>query len=194
MNELEEFKKVLDSDENIVYSYKPNKTRFVWLNILGSFLFTLIIVAFFVVFGVVWLINSDKVELPAIILFSAGGLIFVLFNLVTIIFSFVRYNKTYYVVTNKRLVIKTGVIGVDFRTLDLHMIQSVDVKVGLLDKFINPNTGSIIVGSSSTPIGGAMNQRSVGNPLASGFFSFADIDNPYDVAKQIKSHVDLVKK
>ena len=194
MNEFEEFKKVLDSDENIVYSYKPNKTRFVWLNVLGSFFFTLIFAAFFVVFGVVWLINSDEKDFLAIIFFIVGGGIFVLFNLVTIIFSFVRYNKTYYVVTNKRLVIKTGVIGVDFRTLDLHMIQSVDVKVGLLDKFINPNTGSIIVGSSSTPIGGAMNQRTVGNPLASGFFSFADIDNPYDVAKQIKSHVDLVKK
>ncbi len=195
MNELDEFKKVLDDDETIVKSYKPNKTRFIWLNILVTLFPSLLVAGFFVIFAIVASIGNGEEDsffnIISIILFAVASFIVLMASVGTALIHYVRYGKTCYVVTNKRLVIKSGFIGVDFSSLDLNMVQLVDVKVGFYDKFIKPNTGTIIIGSSSTPIVNQPRNRSYGETAS---FSFSNVDNPYDVAKEIKSYIASIKK
>ena len=198
MDELSEFKRILDSDETIIYSYKPNKTRFVWLNLLYSFLVSLIFGGLFIGFGLITkFVNSDFEDvvfnIVFVILLVIGIVAIVLGSIGALILQLVKYNKTCYVVTNKRLVIKTGVIGTDFKTLELKMVQLVDVRVQLLDKLIKPNTGTIIFGSASTPIVDYNYQRGYGSRPRNNLFSFMDINNPYEVSKQIKTHIDSNK-
>ena len=86
-----------------------------------------------------------------------------------------------YVVTNDRLIIRSGVIGVDYKEMSLYSITSMNVRVDFFDKLVNPNTGVIYFASASTPM--VMNQNGKTNTSS---FKFEYIENPYDVYKKIK--------
>ena len=107
-----------------------------------------------------------------------------LFYLITIIGTIIKYRRAFYVVTNKRLIIRTGIIGVDYKSLDIKNVISVDVRVNFLDKPVHPNTGSIIFGNAAAPVYASPNHR---YPAA---YSFAHIDNPYEVYKKLKEHIN----
>lgn len=51
-----------------------------------------------------------------------------------IVKTFVGYKNIRYVFTNKRIIIRSGVIGIDFKSIYYEEIQSINVKVGLLDR------------------------------------------------------------
>ena len=90
---------------------------------------------------------------------------------------------TYYAYTNKRVIIRKGIFGVDYKSLDMSMIGAVDVSVTLLDKIVHKNTGTIAFGSMANPMG---NQN--------GFmFKFAHVYNPYETYKEIKTVIDEFK-
>ena len=93
------------------------------------------------------------------------------------------YKKRVYCITNQRLIIRCGVIGVDFRSRDLEYIGSVDVNVSFLDKMIKKDTGTIRFGSMSAPM---INQGTQ--------FSFSHIKSPYDLSKRIKQFIVENKK
>ncbi len=57
--------------------------------------------------------------------------------------TLLSYRKTRYMITNRRLITQTGVIGLDTRFVDLDKIQEVHVRVGLGDKIFG--TGSLMV-------------------------------------------------
>lgn len=100
------------------------------------------------------------------------------------IFTKIYYNKLYYAYSNKRIIIRTGIIGVDYKSLDLSMIGAVNVYVSLLDKLVGKNTGSITFGSMASPI-------SAGNASS---YKFANVNNPYELYKEIKNVIDDYKK
>lgn len=79
---------------------------------------------------------------------------------------------------------RTGIIGADFRSLDIKMIGAIDVEVGLLDKLIHQNTGSIRFGSMSSPI----------NNQTGGGVVFASITNPYETYKKLKNTLKKVNQ
>lgn len=58
------------------------------------------------------------------------------------------------------------------------------MRVDFLDKLVHPNTGSIVFGNAAAPVYASPNRR---YPAA---YSFAHIDNPYEVYKKIKEHIN----
>ena len=189
MEVLDDVKRILDDDEEILKSYKPNKKRFVFINILFSGTIATIVPIVIFVIGLLGLVGvipfvdeaGNRVFMPALVMMIFGG-VGVTFLLVNCTGFFVRYNKAYYYVTNKRLIVRGGFVGVDYRSLQLSAISMVDVRVDFLDKLVKNNTGTIIFGSSSTPVVNGQH-----NSTAS--FSFSHIDNPYDAYKEIKEIV-----
>lgn len=186
MNELEELRKILDSDETIALSIKPNKKRFTFLSIIGLiplFLFSIpfLVIGILGLVGVIQFVNEGGgiSMLGPGIMFGAG--LFVAFIWVSNIASvFVRYKRCVYVVTNKRLIIRSGFVGVDYKSLELSQATAMTVRVDFLDKLVKPNTGTITFGSASMPMVTDRNGRVVP-------YAFAHIDDPYENYKKIQS-------
>ena len=57
----------------------------------------------------------------AITLDAVNNLSDALSSVITIIGTIIKYRRAFYVVTNKRLIIRTGIIGVDYKSLDSDM-------------------------------------------------------------------------
>ena len=137
---------ILEKDEQIIKVFKPNKKRF-WKTLIFPF---------------------------AIPLFWPHLIIMMVFTFFTLPFFFKKgYNNLYYAYTNKRLIVRSGMFGVNYSSLDYQDITSTTVSVGFLDK--KTNTGSLQFVSPSVHQGRPM--------------TFSYIENPYEVMKEIKEYM-----
>ena len=174
------FAHILDEDEKIIKVFKPHKAKLfasaIILNSLWLFWFMI-----FGIFGVLFpdegeTINKLYVLVPIVIYLAIIGIITILAAL--------HYKNVYYAYSNKRIIIRSGIFGVDYKSLDMSMIGAVDVYVSLLDKIMKKNTGSLTFGSAASPVGGNN---------ANGY-RFNHVKLPYETCKEIKSYIDSYKK
>lgn len=175
------FDNILDSDEKIIKVLKPNKFKFFWSSVLGAIIFTL----FFVGFGIMTVTIPDELGevAPIGVLIVIVALVVVL-DFLLIFCTYLSYKKRFYAYSNKRVIIRCGVIGVDYKSLDIDMIGAIDVGVGLLDKLFRKNTGTISFGSVASPM-------TAGGGAA---FSFYSVQNPYELYKEIKTVINETKE
>ncbi len=144
------FDDILEKDEKIIAVIKPNKKRY-WKNLL-----------FF-----------------AIPLFWPHLIMMLVASLFTLPFFFAHgYNNLYYAYTNKRLIRRSGWIGVDYRCLEYKDVTATSVTVGFLDK--GCKTGSLGFSSPSVHAGTPM--------------TFSYVNNPYDVMREIKEQMNNIEK
>ena len=186
---LEDVQRILDDGEQVVASIRPNKKRFVTLNVLLICLITAIpmipcfIVGLLGALDVIRFVDEtgakDWIAPVGFLVFAGVSFIMAVAFIVTVI---VRYTKTLFVITNKRLIVRSGFIGVDYKSLHLEDVTASAVRVGLLDKLCKPNTGTLLFGAASSPI---YDQRN-GHALAFGFFH---VDDPYDLYKRVKTYL-----
>ena len=59
----------------------------------------------------------------------------------------IQHKNLEYVFTNKRIIIKSGVVGIDFQNVYYSEIESVNLKVGLIDKMLK--VGDIYIKSKN---------------------------------------------
>ena len=176
------FDQILGKGEEIIDCIKPNKVRYIWLNLLAIFLFSLLI------FGIPFILiffglaaEADEGIIPAIGLAVVFGLILI----VSIIVLFVGYKKVVYCYTNKRIIIRSGIIGIDYKTLDYELIGGISVNVGLFDKMMKENTGTISFASAAVR---------VTNGSGATPYVFHGVDKPYELYKKIKDVFDNFKE
>lgn len=174
------FEPILDKNEKIMEVFKPNRAKVFLSSFISSFLFLLFMfaiacLAIFVPEEGVTPIN------PIWVLVPVG--IFIVLEAIILIFTAMYYKKTYFAYSNKRVIVRTGIIGVDYKSLDIKMIGAFDVNVSFIDKLVHKNTGSIRFGSMSSPV---TNQA--------GGIVFASITNPYENYKKIKEYVEENKE
>lgn len=187
------FSPILDNDEKIIESFKPNKFRFIGLGMIWDIIKGLFIAIFGGIFVGFSFIPGEMVDTETGEVLPNGNLIpriigiviigiAVLTIAIAILWRLVKYNKVYFCYTNKRIIIRTGFIGADFQTLDFDMIGAMNVRVDFLDKFIHPNTGTLMFASAASPM--------MANGLPGGIssFMFVNIQNPYDVYKRVKEY------
>lgn len=175
------FNDIIESDEKIVGGFKPVRSRVFVSNILCPFMFFgLIAVAMLLM---LWL-DSEIGKSEAIVGTCVVCGVFVLLFGIMFWFTALYFKNTYYVYTNKRIIIRTGVFGVDFHSLDIKNIGASEVKVSLIDKLLRKNTGSIKFGSNASPI----------NSERSTNYGFLHIENPYQVHKQIKEYIKSIQE
>lgn len=173
----DKFSLILDDDEKIVEILRPNKTKLIFSTVFGCVMLALL---FCVPLLLAFVFDEPETNGALWIIPVA---IFAVVVILSIVFSILYYNKTYYACTNKRLVVRTGIIGVDYKSLDMKTIGAIDVYVSLFDKILHKNTGSLRFGSMSSPING---QNSV--------FNFSHITNPYENYKKIKEYIENIEK
>lgn len=186
MEDKDLFQVVLDNDEQVIKVLRPHKGRAWFSTIVGIVIFGLM----FLPFGILSIVLHNAVDADGELIFEMGiGMgIFVLalwavIALVGIICIALWCNKTVYALTNKRVLIRTGYIGVDYKSLDLSMVGALSVNVSLADKIVHKNTGTIAFGSMASP----MTTQNVSK------FNFAFVHDPYTVYKEVKAYIDQKK-
>ena len=187
LNKENAFDQVLDQDEKVLLVLKPNKKRMLYLNNMFGRIICVLFGLALILSGAFakYIFPNDESNGVFSVVFILCGLFFIICLVVEILCYKAMYNKTFYAVTNKRVLVRTGIIGVDYRNLDISFIGSINVNVGIYDKMIKPNTGTISFGSFAAPI-------TVGNGLSLSF-NFSCVDEPYEVFKKIKSLIDETK-
>jgi len=178
------FEMILEKDEEIIKVIKPVKAKL----LTSGFMWVLAISVFTYACGV-WVLFIPEVlpsEYSWVGVIVTVGCVF-LPLLVSIPF-FLAYNKNlYYAYTDKRIIIRTGVFGIDYKGLDLKAIDAVNVYVSFFDKLVKKDTGSLKFGSKASPI------INYGNGFSGGY-RFNHVEKPYELYREIKERIDTAKK
>ncbi len=185
--DIKDIQAMLAPNETIELVTRPNKVR--WLIIdnivktitllfFGAIFFT---VGLLILVGIIIPVDSEATKMPAIMFMVFGG-IPILLAVCGLISRFARYKNIAYIVTDNRLIIRSGLLGVDYQEIRRDSILSINVNVTPFDKLMQPNTGTLIFGTASNPIiVNTQNNRGTNQNA----FKFECIDNPYDLYKKL---------
>ena len=179
------FEPIIENGEKIVSVYKPDKARF-WLGWIIKTFWGAVWVHLLVLLALIALaVNPDKLGLAFVISFAATAGIFVIIFTLSIVAGVFRYKYSFYGYSNKRVMIRAGIIGVDYKSLEFRSLNATIVWVGVLDKLMKPNTGDIKFGSPASPV------------IATGMhhsnqFLFRHIKKPYDTMREIKEYMNTL--
>jgi hypothetical protein len=97
---------------------------------------------------------------------------------------FSNYVKIY-VITNKRVLIKSGLIGTDFNSIYFTQIRTANVNVGLADKIFSVGTINIDTGRIETVSSG--NGNNTQNRIQTAYDKLLHISKPYEVYKYFQT-------
>lgn len=108
-----------------------------------------------------------------------------IFFLALTIYKLLLYRYIAYAITNSRVIIQSGFIGRDYKSIDFDKIQDVGINVGLFDKIFG--TGSIDIKTAGVNVVQTKyGQTVIPNPNVIAF-----VDNPYEVAKILKHRTHI---
>lgn len=169
---MNEIPQILEPKEKVVYNnapeYKPYMVGSVFTSIIISLVIGLFIGLYF------------KLILVALIV----GVIVIILG---IIISNMAYSRTYYAITNKRVIIQSGIIGRDFKSIDFDRMQNVSVNVGLLGVIFKVGTIRIFTGELEST--GGKNPQ-----MKPKYDTFDYIQSPYEVLKELQTHLSKRKE
>ena len=185
--DIKDIQAMLAPNETIELVTKPNKVR--WL-IIDNIAKTVTLIFFGEIFFIIGLLSligiikptNDSDMTTMAIFFMIFGSIPILLSVWGLITRFLRYKNMAYIITSNRLIIRSGLIGVDYQEIRRDSILSINVNVTPFDKMMKPNTGTLIFGTASNPIIVSTQNNRGTNQNA---FKFECIDNPYDLYKML---------
>ena len=168
------FNDILDRDEQVLWGGRPNFTTFMCtgLPFLGiGIVWGIIGIGFFtrIPMGLgppIWLIVLHQ--------FPSWGSVLYMFCL------YFSHGNTAYAFSNKRVLMRSGVFGIDYQIIDYDRIRDYQVNVNPIEKMCG--VGSILFNT------GEVSQK--GHPMLK---RFCGIENPYDVFRQLKETTVNVK-
>ena len=166
-----EFYDVLTNNERMIWSDRPNRT----IHLLKG-------LPMFII-GMIWgaidigILVAIGREAP---LFFLGP--FMLLHMMpfwigtgNMIRLFLNYENVYFAYTDKRVIIRSGLCGIDYKSISLDSITDIEVNVNPLEN--TRGLGTLIINDSY--IGHGDNRRRVMNKLYG-------ISNPYEIYKNLK--------
>ena len=176
------FDNVLDKNEQIIKIIKPNKLKLFiyWLSNAFWINFWIAIITILPMLSAGW----EMGESLSWEFYMIPVAIIVLIFIFTAIFAAIYYKNNYFAYTNARILIRSGIIGIDFKSLDMRYVGELNVKVGFWDKVLKQETGTITFGSMSSPMA---TSKAVG-------YNFSHIEKPYELYKEMKQVVEEVKE
>lgn len=162
--------------EQVIWDAKPRKKAFIINQILPMMPFALLWLAFdsVALFSVFSTQEVPSQILLFLIPFFAIHLFPVWLWLGNIFSSYKRWVNTVYYITDKRIIIQTGFIGIDYTTIYFKDISNVSLKVSAIDKLLG-------VGDIHFDLKQSSNDARVN--------SFLDLKNPYEIYPKLQKIV-----
>ena len=168
----------LAEGEQELWSAKPKKSAFIINNIVRMMPVALIWLLFdsFIIYVFISSGAIKEMVLP-IIIFFAFHLLPVWIWLGNIITASKKWKNTKYYVTDKRIIVQTGIISASYDTIYYKDIKNVSLKVGIIDKLLKVgdiyiDTGSILTSSSKNIM-----------------MTILDVENPYEIYGKLQKIV-----
>lgn len=129
---------ILSKDEKILQRLKPNKRVLLLESIFKGLPVVLLWVAFDTFFIVMMIVTGAFKEnpglIPAVIAFFALHLLPLWLYILNIIKTMAGAKNIEYVFTDKRIIIRSGVIGIDFKNIYYTDVQGINCRVGIFDR------------------------------------------------------------
>lgn len=177
-NQAQNIEDVLMDNEKILWKAKPNKKSYILASVFKMLPFALLWLlfdGFFIAMIVIGMVNDS---IPVAIL--AFIIPFFIFHLApvwiwikNIIKSSLEIKNIEYAITQQRIIIRSGVIGIDFKSLTFPEIENINVKVSLIDKLCK--VGDIYINAATNSA------------------VLYDLSNPYDLSKKLQKIVVDIK-
>ncbi|RLE62190.1 MAG: hypothetical protein DRJ38_10095 [Thermoprotei archaeon] len=166
----QDLRDMLDKDERIYWAEKPKRAPLVFKSLAAM----VIILPFMIIPIFILQIAGSVFFNPIVIIFFLFWYGILSIFAIAPLYNFLMWRNIWYVLTNKRVIIRTGLIGIDYDILELENIQQVNVNVGLIDKIYG--TGTIVL-------------QSIGvKPVA-----LWAVKEPYKIQKTIRQAVEEAK-
>lgn len=164
-----QFEAVKDKDETFFWIGKPEFAPFILSGIP------------FLIFGLLWgafdyfgfIIHMPAKAIGFAIPFFAIHLFPFYAGILNMVRLFFVHGNTFYGVTNKRLMMRSGFFGIDFKAIDYDKISDIEVNVNPIENLFGVGTIQAYSGRT-TDKGGRIYDK------------FIAIKNPYEVFKKIK--------
>ena len=177
-NLLLEFDSVKDNDEEVLWTGKPKFIPYIFSG-LGAGLFTL-------AFGIVWMLTTINIKKDdgssASPFFWLFGLLPLLQGLYVFLNRLLSFSNTAYGYSNKRVMMRTGFIGTDFKSIDYDKISDIEVTVNIIERMYNVGSIRFFSGRTQTDEGNTTKLYDV----------WSAIENPYEIFKMVKqTSVDI---
>ena len=129
---------ILSKDEKILQRLKPNKRVLLLESVFKGLPVVLLWVAFDTFFIVMMIVTGAFKEnpglIPAVIAFFALHLLPLWLYILNIIKTMAGAKNIEYVFTDKRIIIRSGVIGIDFKNIYYTDVQGINCRVGIFDR------------------------------------------------------------
>ena len=162
----------MDKEINAVLE---TQEQVVWQDVINRKVMIFNLIISLVILMIVWRIASG---------FKMGNL-FLGIVLFIIVMNFVSNYVKKYIITNKRVLIRSGIIGTDFKSIYFTEVKSADVSVGLVGKIFSVGTISIDTGKIETVATGEGNNRSTRTQTS--YDRIINISKPYEVYKYFQT-------
>lgn len=165
------FQKILTEGESVLWHGKPKKSAFVINKALTMLPFALLWLGFDSIFIVAFVASGEFLQmLWFIIPFFALHLMPVWIWLSNVLTAKKKWENTSYIITDKRIIIQSGFIGLDYQTIYYKDIKNVRLQVGVIDKMLK--------------VGDVYLDCNVG--VSQGLL---DIENPYEIYPKIQKTI-----
>jgi uncharacterized membrane protein YdbT with pleckstrin-like domain len=179
-------RELLTSDETILLEIKPSPIPFV---IAPALAMSVVLVVFLIGFA-----SLAVVSVPLAI--RTCGLPLVIFAIILVLTSFIGYltwMNTFYAVTDKRVLQKSGLIGMNAFDAPLTSIQNVTLMQPFFFKLFG--IGTIVFATSGTGGGAAVQRAQIARGMANamwlaGNIAFAGVKDPVAMRKRVQELVE----
>ena len=168
---------ILATGENVLWEGKPNKKAFILNSILPMMPFILLWLAFDGFFIFTFVVTGAFSEMAFFIIpFFALHLLPVWKWLGNLLTASAKWEKTKYLVTDKRIVLQSGFISSNINSIYYKDIDNVNLHIGVFDRMFG--VGDIIISTNKM-------FRDSENRLHQASHCILDIPNPHDTYRKV---------
>ena len=178
-------------DQDIINVMEPNE-KVIWQDIVNRKVMTFYLgISLIITVGIaIILFSKETINYTSnnVLKTISGSTVGLIVLIIGLIISFLVFFSNYvkiYVITNKRVLIKSGLIGTDFNSIYFTQIRTANVNVGLTDKIFSVGTINIDTGRIETVTTG--NGNNTQNRIQTAYDKLLHISKPYEVYKYFQT-------
>lgn len=180
MKNIYEIPKILEKNEEIVYETKPEYKPYIFSAIIK----TIIAIPFIGIF----ILHEFPKFFSLFVSILFGVFFWIIIFTVGIILANMAYARTHYAITNKRVIIQTGIIGRDFKSIDLDKIQNSSVDVGIIGVIFKVGNVQIFTGEMEG-YGGRYSTT-----IRPKYDVLGNVKSPYEVLRILQEQISKKKE
>ncbi len=181
---------VLEASEQVAWQGKINRRVLIFILVFVLVIVFIIGILFLTKGTLNYTSNGNSAQFNGKFI----GVIIIVVGLFSSLLKFFQDLVKDYAITNKRVIIKSGIIGTDFKSIYFDQIKNIFVEVGLIGKIFKVGSINIDIGKTETYSVGGTDNRPPEIRTRTMYETLKHISAPYDVFKNIQHSLETRKE